>query len=167
MQSRPVHRSGRGVLLPLVYLRRFRMSTNARPPRMMAAPPMPMMLFGFICRTSFHMKKRRSSENPCLSWSAYVLYLMVWKEEWKWKQSTPARYQTEPALVVFRSWISSCDIHTIVSSRRKSMIPIFRMPFSSYHLFRISCRTRIFGKESPVRLNGLFSVTAFSSVSSA
>ena len=50
---------------------------------------------------------------------------------------------------------------------RKSIIPIFRMPLSSYHRLRMSCRTMIFGKESPVRANGLFSVIAFSSVPSA
>lgn len=54
-----------------------------------------------------------------------------------------------------------------ISSSRKSRIPIFRIPWSSYHLLRISWRTIIFGKESPVRANGLFSVRTFSSFSKA
>ena len=55
----------------------------------------------------------------------------------------------------------------IVSSSKKSRMPIFRIPWSSYHLLRMSWRTMIFGKESPVRVKGLFSVRAFSSVSNA
>lgn len=54
--------------------------------------------------------------------------------------------------------------YTIESSSRKSMTLILRTPLSSYQRLRMSCRTMILGKESPVRENGLFSTSAFSSV---
>ena len=57
--------------------------------------------------------------------------------------------------------------HTTESSSRKSMIPIFKIPLSSYQRFRMSCRTMILGKESPVSKKGLFSVSAFFSSGSA
>ena len=56
---------------------------------------------------------------------------------------------------------------TSVSSSRKSMTLILRMPLSSYQRLRMSWRTIIFGKESPVSVKGLFSVIAFSSVPKA
>ena len=76
----------------------------------------------------------------------------------------------------FRSAILLCKLkkiykqkyhQIIVSSNKKSITLIFKIPFSSYQRLRISCRTIIFGNESPVRENGLFSVIAFSSVPSA
>ncbi len=57
--------------------------------------------------------------------------------------------------------------YTSVSSSKKSVRPTLSTPFSSYQRLRISWRTMIFGKESPVSEKGLFSAAAFSSVSIA
>lgn len=56
---------------------------------------------------------------------------------------------------------------TMLSSVRKSVIPIFRIPYSSYQRFFMSPRTMIFENESPVNEKGISSDLTFSSDESA
>ena len=53
------------------------------------------------------------------------------------------------------------------SSVRKSVIPIFRIPYSSYQRFFMSPRTITFENESPVNEKGISSDLTFSSDESA
>ncbi len=72
--------------------------------------------------------------------------------------------QTKPvigSLSPQRLPIFCCANYTRESSSRKSRMPMFRIPLSSYQRLRISWRTMIFGKASPVRDSGLFSVADF------
>lgn len=56
------------------------------------------------------------------------------------------------------------SVRSMLHPNKKSIMPILRIPASSYQRLRMSWRTMIFGNESPVIERGLFSVTAFSSV---
>ena len=47
--------------------------------------------------------------------------------------------------------LSSQQLYQALALLRKSITPILRMPLSSYHRLRISWRTMILGKESPVK----------------
>ena len=93
-------------------------------------------------------------------------WVRVWVREWVNSRSTkiaPLNKEKGKA----QSPSGEVLDQTIPSSNRKSRIPMLRTPCSSYHRLRMSWRTMILGKESPVREKGLFSARAFSSLPKA